>query len=380
MKLNLSFFYASFCFLFIINFSSCKTDTPDVPDVDSTVLCATDSLLFTCDKDASLIIINETADWTVTSDASWLSSTAITGKGKTGILIGATKNDGFQRTAFLTLKSGKKEQKIKVRQSGASVVELTVINVKFRLVKVTSGSYVMGETTNNSPAHTVKLSDYYICESEVTNGLWKAVMGALPYDTLTGYTGSNQHTQLDLPVTAVTWNDITAKFFPALKTKSGIEFRLPTEAEWEFAAMGGNASKAYTFSGSNVLDEVGWDSQFSGATKHDVMQKAANELNLYDMSGNASEWCSDWHETYYTAYDVLTNPKGPVTGVYKIIRGGNYLSEAGILGYNECKVKQRRYAKPSGYQGSWGDTGNPTEPQIFTCNAVGFRFVVTIQN
>lgn len=379
MNIKSSLFFILLSIFLLANFSSCKTDTPDVPNVDTTVLCATDSLLFTSEKDANLITVTATSDWTATSDASWVQTSAARGKGKTAILIGATKNEGFFRTATLTLKSGAKEKKIKLRQTGASVVELTINSVKFKLIQVLGGSFVMGEETNNTPAHTVKLSNYYICQTEVTNGLWKAVMGALPYDTLTGYTGSNQHTQLELPVTAVNWNDITTKFFPALKTKTGVEFRLPTEAEWEYAAMGGNGSKGYTFSGSNVLDEVGWDNQFSDNTKHEVAQKNPNELYLYDMSGNASEWCNDWYETGYSAFGELTNPQGPATGIYKIIRGGNYQSEQGVFGYHECKVKQRRYAKPSGYQGSWGDTGNPTEPIIFTCNAVGFRFVLSVQ-
>jgi len=151
-----------------------------------------------------------------------------------------------------------------------------------------------------------------------------------------------------LPVTAVSLNDVTLLFLQQLNTKTGKNFRLPTEAEWEYAAMGGNKSQGYRFSGSNELVQVGWNLELSGGLKQDVMDKKPNEIGLYDMSGNAAEWCSDWYEKNYTFSGVLTNPNGPASGTERIVRGGSYLSQNGFFDSNECSVKQRNSLRPSG--------------------------------
>ena len=269
----------------------------------------------------------------------------------------------------MTIKAGLKEQTIHLLQNAAPSFEIEIDGVKLKLIYVEGGTFAMGDGLNSKPIHNVKLSDYYICEAEITNGLWLSVMGHLPYDTLSEYTGYRQYDKLYLPVTAVSWNEIVTNFLPKLNSKAGIQLRLPTEAEWEFAAMGGLKSHGYVYSGSAKIDEVAWTFFSSDGMKQDVMEKQPNELLLYDMSGNVWEWCSDWYEQNYTATDLISNPKGPESGTNRIVRGGSYLASTGFGGYVDCKVKSRGQISPNGYH--INSTGNV----IFDCNDVGFRLV-----
>lgn len=191
--------------------------------------------------------------------------------------------------------------------SSSNYLTFSVKGVKFTMVAVEGGTFTMGAT----PAPKVSLSDYYIGETEVTQALWKAVMGKNPSD----FGGD------DLPVGYVSWDDCQ-KFIKKLNSLTGKNFRLPTEAEWEFAACGGNKSRGYKYSGSNNIDDVAWYGGNSGDKTHPVKSKQANELGIYDMSGNVEEWCSDW----YGFYDriVQTNPIGPFMGEFRVIRGGNW--------------------------------------------------------
>ena len=177
------------------------------------------------------------------------------------------------------------------------VREFTVNGVSFTMVKVDGGTFTMGATPeqgsdaygDQKPAHQVKLSDYYIGETEVTQELWQAVMGSNP----SNFKGSN------LPVEEVSWND-------------GQKFRLPTEAEWEYAARGGAKSRGYKYSGSNNIGDVAWYIDNSGFKTHSVKTKSPNELGLYDMSGNVWEWCQDWYDSYGSS--AQTNPTGASSG------------------------------------------------------------------
>ena len=186
------------------------------------------------------------------------------------------------------------------------------------MVWVEGGTFTMGrtpepgsnETFGKEPAHQVTLSDYYISKYEVTQELWQAVMG---------YNPSEFKNNPKNPVENVSWSDCQ-EFIAELNRLTGKTFRLPTEAEWEFAACGGNRSKGYRLSGSDNVDDVAWYFFNSEDTTHPVGQKSPNELGLYDMSGNVDEWCHDWYGNYSS--DSQTNPFGPSTGSERVNRGG----------------------------------------------------------
>ena len=160
------------------------------------------------------------------------------------------------------------------------------------------------------PTHQVTLTnDYYIGKYEVTQALWKAVMGNNP----SNFKGDN------LPVEQVSWDDCQ-EFISKLNRITGKTFRLPTEAEWEYAARGGNKSRGYQYSGSNNLSDVAWYGGNSGDVTHAVGTKQPNELGIYDMSGNVREWCQDWKGAYSSSSQV--NPTGANSGSSRVNRGG----------------------------------------------------------
>ena len=203
------------------------------------------------------------------------------------------------------------------------------------MVYVSGGTFIMGATSeqgsdaddSEKPTHSVTLSSYYICKYEVTQALWRAVMGSNP----SYFKGDN------LPVERVSWNDCQT-FINRLNNYTGRNFRLPTEAEWEFAARGGNYSRRYKYSGSNYIGDVAWYCDNSDRT-HPVGTKQANELGLYDMSGNVWEWCSDWYGSY-SSYSQ-SNPTGATSGFGRVERGGNW---CGLARY--CCSSHRSYYAP----------------------------------
>ena len=179
---------------------------------------------------------------------------------------------------------------------GFAVEEETIYvgDVNIEMVKVEGGTFDMGATKeqeepwdSEKPVHKVTLSSFSIAKTEVTQELWQAVMGNNP----SYFKGSN------LPVEVVSWNDCQ-EFIRKLNAMTGYNFRLPTEAEWEFAARGGNKSQHYQYSGSNDVGSVAWYGDNSGGKTHPVATKAPNELGIYDMSGNVWEWCEDWYGSY----------------------------------------------------------------------------------
>ena len=197
-----------------------------------------------------------------------------------------------------------------------------VNGVTFRMVKVEAGKFLMGASVEPSaysferPQHEVTISkDFFIGETPVTQALWKAVMGSNP-SLIKGD---------DNPVERVTWFDCI-DFIKRLNELTGQQFRLPTEAEWEFAAIGGNSSKGYKFSGSDLIEEVAWCKVNAGGGTHPVKEKQPNELGIYDMSGNVNEWVEDWYASYNAA--AVTDPKGPNTGSYRVYRGGGFQAPA----------------------------------------------------
>lgn len=191
------------------------------------------------------------------------------------------------------------------------------------MVQVDGGTFQMGspdtvERADDEVLHTVTVSGFRIQSAEVTQELWKTVMGSNP---------SADKTWKDLPVTNVSWND-ALKFIDKLNTCTGRNYRLPTEAEWEYAAKGGNRSKGYVFSGSNNIEEVGWCEQNSGERIHVIREKQPNELGIYDMSGNVWEWCADGYAPYRTDAVGSQNPKGPDNSGARVLRGGSWYFNA----------------------------------------------------
>ena len=187
------------------------------------------------------------------------------------------------------------------------------------MIPVEGGTFTMGATSemtdprdDEKPTHQVTLSSYYIGETEVTQALWKAVMGSNPSE----FIGD------DLPVETVRWDDCQT-FISKLNALTGKNFRLPTEAEWEFAARGGNQSRHTQYSGSSSIDDVAWYYDNSGDKPHPVKTKQPNELGIYDMSGNVCEWCQDWHGDYRSY--AQTDPTGASSGFLRVYRGGSWI-------------------------------------------------------
>lgn len=220
--------------------------------------------------------------------------------------------------------------------------EYTVNGVQFKMIRVSGGTFRMGSPdsdvfSNGSPVHSVTLRDYWIGETEVTQELWTAVMGSNP----SNFKGNNQ-----LPVECVSYDDCKT-FISKLNSLTGKTFRLPTEAEWEFAARGGNNSRGYKYSGSNNIGDVAWYDDNSGNTTHPVKTKRANELGIYDMSGNVYEWCNDWYGSYSSA--SVSNPGGPGSGPDRVIRGGSWhYYDMG------CRVARRDYDSPGDRNSTFG--------------------------
>lgn len=198
------------------------------------------------------------------------------------------------------------------------------------MVFVKGGRFQMGENGVADPVHAVTLSDFEIGKYPVTQKQWTEIMGSNP-SKFKGCDGC--------PVENVSWNDVQ-EFLKILNARfPGKNYRLPTEAEWEYAARGGNNSKGYMYAGGNDLGEVGWYVWNSGFKTHPVGRKKANELGLHDMSGNVWEWCSDWYEEY--TLSAQTNPTGPKTGSGRVNRGGSWILIAGT-----CRISFRNDYSP----------------------------------
>ncbi len=216
----------------------------------------------------------------------------------------------------------------------------------FDLIRVEGGAFEMGNVDEDAygdenPIHTVNVETCYLAQFPVTQALWKEVMkGENP----------SQFEGDDRPVDTVSWDD-AKKFLSALEDLTGCRYRLPTEAEWEFAARGGIHSQGYLYAGSDNLTEVGWFSGNNGECTVAVGQLLSNELGLYDMSGNVWEWCEDdWHSDYKGApADGTAWLDAPQRGTYRVLRGGSWFDDA-----QGCRVAFRDYYSPGDRYGNIG--------------------------
>ena len=196
-----------------------------------------------------------------------------------------------------------------------------------QMVFVQGGTFMMGskKSKNEKPIHKVELDSFIICKYQVTQAIWKLIMG----DNPSFHKGDN------LPVEQVTWNDVS-KFIQKLNGKTGKKYRLPTEAEWEFAARGGTLGQGHEYSGNSNIDQVAWFKGNSNNKTQPVGHKSPNALGIYDMSGNVWEWCNDWYGFYQNTSQ--TNPAGPNIGFRKVGRGGSFCDVE-----QSCRVYSRDY-------------------------------------
>ena len=248
--------------------------------------------------------------------------------GLSALLVGLTSCEGF----------GKDKTQDQIEEKWPETI-ITAEAGEFVIVRRDTAGYTMGDAglATSSPAHTVKFSkSFYMCKTEVTQAQWKAVMCTNPSDN-EGLI--NEGTNVDnCPVNNISIEEAQA-FVAALNTATGRKFAIPTEAQWEWAAMGGKQSNGYTFSGSNDMSEVAWNLSNSESYLNEVGKLKANELGIYDMCGNVEEWVADKYAAYKSA--EVTDPTGGTSGSYYVTRGGNLLdNDADIL-----SVKSRKKTK-----------------------------------
>lgn len=248
-----------------------------------------------------------------------------------------------------------KDEPAQSKTSATPAVPAVIQQLERDMVLVKGGTFTMGATTEQGinvpdwekPVHQVTLHGFYICKHEVTQAEWETVM----VDNPSYFKGSKR------PVEQVSWEECQ-EFIKRLNNATGKNYRLPTEAEWEYAARGGQTSQNTIYSGSNKAGNVSWHETKS---THDVMSKAPNELGLYDMSGNVCEWCSDWYdkEYYKNNYNLLplTNPSGPSSGAFRVTRGGSWIKTT-----TDCRVSARDGCSPSRHN-----------------NGVGFRLACSVE-
>ena len=251
--------------------------------------------------------------------------------------IGTISTSGNKQIVFDVFKEFGKEEisgNFQFKVEG----EVNFNSLDIEMVFVKGGTFTMGCTSEQGhdcidmekPSHKVTLSSYYIGKYEVTQAQWKAVMGNNP----------SYNKEDKLPVENVSWNDVQ-EFIKKLNDQTGQNYRLPTEAEWEYAARGGQNSKGYKFSGSNNINDVAWIENNSQNQTHSVGTKFSNELGIYDMTGNVSEWCSDFLGNYTSS--AQTKPTGPSSGSYRVLRGGSW-----SCGADYCRVSFRSWYYPDG--------------------------------
>lgn len=269
--------------------------------------------------------------WSIESDVDWITeispASGSLAAGASETLTIKKKLQKEDKETVLSIKTDKEELHLKIVGRGFAEIEM---------VYVEGGEFEMGATAeqgddaqdNERPVRTVKLDSYHIGKYEITQAQWKSVMGTEP----SVFKGDN------LPVEMVSWIE-AQEFCKRLSEATGKKYTLPTEAQWEYAARGGNKSQHYKYAGSNDIDEVAWYENNSGRITHPVGTKKANELGIYDMSGNVYEWCSDWYGDYDE--NDTENPQGVADGAERVLRGGywRYYTWG-------CRVSYRSHSTP----------------------------------
>ena len=289
--------------------------------------------------------VSSNRTWTVNNVPAWLTVEPLSGTNNSAITVTAAPNTGSStRTATLAIRGpGVRVQNINITQSTPILDEIFE-----NMIFVEGSTFNMGCNdwpcpSESRPAHRVTLSDYYMGTYEVTQAQWKAIMGASNNPSV--FKGDR------LPIESVSWDD-AQEFIRKLNTLTGKQYRLPTEAEWEWAARGGvegaKRTQSYKHSGSDKWEEVALVD--SDRRTQPVGKKSPNELGIYDMSGNVWEWCSDWYEPYSSS--PKTNPKGPSTGSFRVARGD---SNTGIW-FNDASVYCRKIVMPD-YKGPYDYVG-----------------------
>lgn len=265
-------------------------------------------------------LVHESSDFGIECIEDWIEAE----ERADGIVINVQRNFNMsERVGSVKIHQGNVEKVLSIKQDACQWYE------SFQMTEVLGGTFNIGaqkddvSSTNycvsaypiEAPVHNVTLDSYYIGTFEVTQAQWVAAMGSNP----------STHKGDNLPVENVSWEQVQ-DFITLLNSKTSLNYRLPTEAEWEFAANGGTLSEGNLYSGFPTVGACGWYYSNSNSSTHEVGTKYPNELGIYDMSGNVREWCDDWFE-YYSSSPV-TNPKGPTTGTMKVNRGGSWTTPA----------------------------------------------------
>ena len=314
--------------------------------------------------------ITSSSKWQINSEFTPDNNTTVTVSRKTALIMLVLDCSSSLGSQFSTVKTQATNFISKLAGYGndSKFTAIDIDNVDIfdslsydEMVKVEGGTFTMGATAEQGsdydsdelPTHQVTLSDYYIGKYEVTQQLWEYVMSysgtcadgssmsAYASDVWLGSDPSSSYGVGDYyPAYYVSYYDIVDIFLPRLNKITGRTYRLPTEAEWEFAARGGKQSKGYKYSGSDNIGDVAWYYENSGSKTHQVGTKEPNELGIYDMSGNVWEWCGDWYGSYSSS--AQTNPTGPSSGSTRVLRGGSWRHDAGY-----CRVSYRGHSNPS---------------------------------